>query len=67
MVADQQVLCKFADDGAFIVPPSALTDLPEGWGGASVFNMSRTLAAGPDGLPIYSQVFSGEMVPLLVE
>ena len=67
MVADQQVLCKFADDGAFIVPPSALTDLPEGWGGASVFNMSRTLAAGPDGLPIYSQVFSGETVPLLVE
>jgi len=67
MVMDQQVLCKFEDDGAFVVPSSALAGLPEGWGGVSVFNMSRTLAAGPDGLPIYSQVFSGETVPLLVE
>jgi len=25
------------------------------------------LVAGPDGLPIYAQVFSGETVPLLVE
>jgi hypothetical protein len=67
MVVDQQVLCKFEDDGAFVVPPSALADLSEGWGGASVFNMSRTLAPGPDGLPIYLQVFSGETVPLSVE
>ena len=67
MVVDQQVLCKFEDDGAFVVPPSALADLSEGWGGASVFNMSRTLAPGPDGLPVYLQVFSGETVPLSVE
>ena len=67
MVVDQQVLCKFEDDGAFVVPSSALAGLSEGWGGASVFKMSRTLAAGPDGLPIYSQVFSGETMPLLVE
>ena len=67
MVVDQQVLCKFEDDGAFVVPPSALADLSKGWGGASVFNMSSTLAPGPDGLPIYLQVFSGETVPLSVE
>jgi len=67
MVEDQQVLCKFEDDGVFVVPPFALADLPEGWGGASVFNLSSTLEAGPDGLPIYAQVFSGEMIPLLVE
>ena len=67
MVADQQVLCKFDDDGGFSVPASALSGLESGWGGASVFNLSMTLAAGPDGLPIYAQVFSGETVPLNVE
>jgi hypothetical protein len=67
MVADQQVLCKFDDDGGFNVPASALSGLEPGWGGASVFNLSMTVAAGPDGLPIYAQVFSGETVPLNVE
>ena len=67
MVLDQQVLCKFDDGGAFMVPPSSLSGLESGWGGASVFNLSMDLVAGPDGLPIYAQVFSGETVPLLVE
>ena len=67
MVSEQQVLCKFDDEGAFMVPPSSLSGLEAGWGGASVFNLSMDLVAGPDGLPIYAQVFSGETVPLLVE
>ena len=67
MVGDEQVVCRFEDDGSFTIPPSTLAGLPAGWGGASVFNLSMTLSPGPDGLPIYAQVFSGEMVPLLVE
>jgi len=67
MVNEQQVLCKFEDAGFFNVPAQALSQLDLGWGGASVFNLSSTLEAGPDGLPIYAQVFSGEMVPLHVE
>ena len=67
MVGEQQMLCKFDNDGGFMVPASALDTLGEGWGGASVFNLSMELSAGPDGLPIYSQVFSGETIPLQVE
>ncbi len=64
---EQQILCKFEDAGSLSVPAHALSQLEPGWGGASVFNLSMTLQAGPDGLPIYAQLFSGEMVPLLVE
>lgn len=67
ILGDQQMLCKFDNDGGFMVPADALNRLDEGWGGASVFNLSMELSAGPDGLPIYSQVFSGETVPLRVE
>jgi len=67
MVGDEQVICRLDDGGNFTISPSTLAGLPAGWGGASIFNLSMTLSAGPDGLPIYAQVFSGEMVPLLVE
>ena len=67
MVSEQQVLCKFENNGGFVVPSSALSQLGSGWGGASVFTLSVSLEAGPDGLPVYLQVFSGETVPLLVE
>ena len=67
ILGDQQILCKFDNDGGFMVPADALNKLDKGWGGASVFNLSMELFAGPDGLPIYSQVFSGETVPLRVE
>jgi len=66
-VDEQQVWCKFEDLGGFSVPAHALSQLEPGWGGASVFNLSLTLKAGPDGLPIYAQIFSGEMVSLYVE
>jgi hypothetical protein len=64
---EQQVWCKFEDLGGFSVPSHALSQLEPGWGGASVFNLSLTLQSGPDGLPIYAQLFSGEMVSFFVE
>ena len=64
---EQQVWCKFEDLGGFSVPSHALSQLESGWGGASVFNLSLTLQSGPDGLPIYAQLFSGEMVSFFVE
>ena len=67
MVTDQQVLCKFEDTGRFNVPSTALSKLPAGWGGSAVYNLSLALEQGPDGLPIYAQVQSGQTVPLLVE
>jgi hypothetical protein len=67
MVVDQQVLCKFEDTGRFNVPSTALSKLPAGWGGSAVYNLSLALEQGPDGLPIYAQVQSGQTVPLLVE
>jgi len=67
MVSDQQILCKFEDNGRFNVPTSALSQLTPGWGGAAVYNLSLVLQEGPDGLPIYAQVHSGHTVPFLVE
>ena len=67
ILRDQQVMCKFANTGNFTVPASAFSGFSEGWGGASVFNFENKLSAGPDGLPIYSQVFSGQTVPFEIE
>tara|TARA_R110000765_G_scaffold63626_2_gene123795 strand:+ start:147 stop:2045 length:1899 start_codon:yes stop_codon:yes gene_type:complete len=67
MAGNEQVLCRFEDAGAFSVPGHALSNLPAGFGGASVFNLSMELAAGPDGLPVYTQIYSGESVPLSIE
>ena len=55
------------NNGNFTVPASAFSGFSEGWGGASVFNFENKLSAGPDGLPIYSQVFSGQTVPFNIE
>jgi hypothetical protein len=67
ILRDQQILCKFENNGGFVVPSSAFSGFAEGWGGASVFTFENSLSAGPDGLPIYSQVFSGQTVPFEVE
>ena len=53
ILGENQMLCKFDNDGGFMVPADALNKLDAGWGGASVFNLSMELSAGPDGLPIY--------------
>jgi len=66
-VGEEQVLCRFDNTGTLNVPASALSGLPAGFGGAAIFNLSLEASSGPDGLPIYTQVFSGESVSLTVE
>jgi hypothetical protein len=61
---DTQMFCKFEDDGQFTIQSSGLS---EGWGGLSVFHLETDLFAGPDGLPIRTQVFSGETIPLDIQ
>jgi hypothetical protein len=61
---DTQMFCKFEDDGQLTIQSSGLT---EGWGGISVFHLETDLFAGPDGLPIRTQVFSGETIPLEIQ
>ena len=58
---DTQMFCKFEDDGNFTIQS---TGLSSGWGGLSVFHLETDLLAGPDGLPIRTQVFSGGTIPL---
>ena len=38
--------------------------LDTGFGGLSVFDLETELFAGPDGLPVKTQVFSGETLPI---
>ena len=61
---DTQMFCKFEDDGQLTIQSSGLS---EGWGGISVFHLETDLFAGPDGLPIRTQVFSGETIPLEIQ
>ena len=58
---DTQMFCKFEDNGRFTIQS---TGLSSGWGGLSVFHLETDLFAGPDGLPIRTQVFSGGTIPL---
>ena len=62
--SDSQMFCKFEDDGQFTIQSSGLS---EGWGGLSVYHLETDLFAGPDGLPIRTQVFSGETIPLEIQ
>lgn len=61
---DSQMFCKFEDSGRLSIQSSGLS---EGWGGLSVFHLETDLFAGPDGLPIRTQVFSGETIPLEIQ
>jgi hypothetical protein len=61
---DTRMFCKFEDDGRFTIQSSGLS---EGWGGLSVYHLETDLFAGPDGLPIRTQVFSGETIPLEIQ
>jgi hypothetical protein len=61
---DTQMFCKFEDDGQLTIQSSGLS---EGWGGISVYHLETDLFAGPDGLPIRTQVFSGETIPLEIQ
>jgi hypothetical protein len=60
-VGETQMFCKFEDKGNFVFNP---TGLDAGFGGLSVFHLETELFAGPDGLPVKTQVFSGETIPV---
>ena len=60
-VGETQMFCKFEDKGSFVFNP---TGLDTGFGGLSVFHLETELFAGPDGLPVKTQVFSGETLPI---
>ena len=63
-VGETQMFCKFEDKGSFVFNP---TGMDTGFGGLSVFHLESEFFAGPDGLPIRTQVFSGETMPIDVQ
>jgi hypothetical protein len=64
MVGETMMVCKFDDDGHFTLNSSGLD---EGFGGLAIQHISENLFEGPDGLPIRTQVFSGESVVIDVQ
>jgi len=63
MVEDSIAICR-ADEHGFTVDTSGLNN---GFGGMDIMNVESELLAGPDGLPIRVQLFSGESLPVDVE
>ena len=63
-VGETQMVCKFEDTGRFNLSSMGLDT---GFGGLSIQHIETNLFAGPDGLPIKTQVFSGESITLSVE
>tara|TARA_Y100000034_G_C6907271_1_gene421435 strand:- start:420 stop:2306 length:1887 start_codon:yes stop_codon:yes gene_type:complete len=63
---DSQMMCKFSDDGNLVLQSSDSYDLPSGWGGLGLYHLGVTVTAGPDGLPIWLQTFSGETLSVQV-
>tara|TARA_R110000824_G_scaffold81916_1_gene205661 strand:- start:2265 stop:4154 length:1890 start_codon:yes stop_codon:yes gene_type:complete len=63
-VGETQMICKFEDTGRFNL---SSTGLDAGFGGLSIQHIETNLFAGPDGLPIKTQVFSGESMTLSVK
>jgi hypothetical protein len=63
LVGDSQAICR-ADDYGFVLDSSGLN---VGFGGMDIMNVETELLAGPDGLPVRVQLFSGESLPIVVE
>ena len=64
MVGETMMVCKFDDDGHFTLNSNGLD---EGFGGLAIQHVSTNLFQGPDGLPIRTQVFSGESIVIDVQ
>jgi hypothetical protein len=64
MVGETMMVCKFDDDGHFTLNSNGLD---EGFGGLAIQHISENLFQGPDGLPIRTQVFSGESIIIDVQ
>ena len=63
LVEDSIAICR-ADEYGFTLDSS---ELNSGFGGMDIMNVESELLAGPDGLPIRVQLFSGESLPVDVE
>jgi hypothetical protein len=61
------MMCKFSDDGVVSLPADVLQNTVEGWGGLGIYNLETGITAGPDGLPIWLQTFSGETKSILID
>ena len=64
LVGETTMVCKFDDDGHFNLNTNGLD---EGIGGLAIQHVSTNLFQGPDGLPIRTQVFSGESIVIDVQ
>jgi len=61
------MMCRFSDVGQVMIPHEVLADAPNGWGGIGVYRLETEITSGPDGLPIWTQAFSGETTPISIE
>ncbi len=62
------MLCRFADDGRFSIPGSATSAMSTSeFAGLGIFRTDSDWVAGPDGLPIRIQAFSGVAMPVEIE
>ncbi len=62
------LMCRFEDDGGFSIPSTATSALgPSDQAGLGVFRAEVGWVAGPDGLPIRIQAFSGAAAQVIVK
>jgi hypothetical protein len=61
---DETCMCRFKDDGRVSVPSNMMNQLDRGMGAVTVAHIENHWVAGPDGLPIRVQLFSGSMMSM---
>ncbi len=64
---DSFMICRFYDDGSITIPGSDMRALNNGATAVSIFRPEIGWTAGPDGLPIRVQAFSGTAVELDIQ
>ena len=64
---DETCMCRFKDDGQISVPANYMGQLDKGQGAVTLTHLRNHWVAGPDGLPIRIQLFSGTMMSVNFE
>jgi hypothetical protein len=64
---DETCMCRFQDDGKVTVNSNYVNQLDKGMGAVTVAHLENHWVAGPDGLPIRVQLFSGTMMSVNFE
>ncbi len=65
---DPALLCRFTDDGSVSIPGGSMSAMgATDYAGLGIYRTEVGWVAGPDGLPIRIQSFSGAVVPLTVK